>query len=1027
MRLKKHIAYIIFFVALVLPVRRLYGQGNALKVLSGTVTDETGTPLSGALVRSADGKNEITTGRDGSYTLRVAARSSHIVVSFPGYCDRMVPAEAADAVSVRLEPDITGADMVIDMGYTRQTRNSLTGAVSSVKGEELEKFPVANLSQALVGNFTGLTSMEVYSELSSASVWTVIRGNSTINGRDPVVVIDGVICPNTNFDYITSQEIESISILKDASATALYGIQGANGIISIRTKRGHAGPTRVGVYFNQSLQQMTRRPKYINSARYAELRNEAGYNDGRGAYSQFSQQQVEGYRSVADRQLYPDNDYYGMFMRDFANMQQAGVNVTGGDEKVKYYSNVNFMYQHIPFKIAEKDKFDPTPSNYFVNFRSNVDVKINSFIDGFMSLSGNIRNMKTAGETNTSVYSHIFNLPPTMYGPLTPYEEDPEYPDRMIGGQVITHEKEPNLIYGVLNRSGYIKNLHTHILAQAGLNFDLGMVTPGLSLKGLIAYQTESLNSTSTLQNYERWIRTSDTGKLEFMKYGTENNTPLVYNKNKNFAYNSNFFASADYHRRFGLHGVDATGYFYHLDQDKGSWTSTAGMLLYKRQSLGVTATYSYAEKLFLKGDLGYSGSDQFHPDHRFITTPAVSAAWVLSKEPFMASANWLDYLKIRASYGVSANDQLGFDQRFLYIDDFRAENSYDGLRGNPDLTAEKMKKQNYGLDISLLGRFSVSFDYYRDKVSNMLIDPTGVIPEYQGILLSNYAKTNEGVMKNSGVEIAFSYMERIGRDWTVFATLNFSTNKNTVVDIKEAANPDSYAYRYRNTGYSLHQPFGYIIDKSNGNGYFNSQEELDNSGLTYSFGTPRMGDFVYKDLNGDGVIDEKDQAPIGYTWLPRQTYSLTGGFSYRNWEISLMFQGVAKAHSYASGIGLFENLNEGVFNDIHLNAWTADRYAAGDKITYPALSLESTTNHVSNSYFVMNRSYLRLRNVEVAYTLPISSSGLFPAEKVRFALRGQNLFTVDKMKSKYIDPETGVLNAFQPYRVYSLGISLVF
>ncbi|MCD8101198.1 MAG: SusC/RagA family TonB-linked outer membrane protein [Alistipes sp.] len=685
------------------------------------------------------------------------------------------------------------------------------------------------------------------------------------------------------------------------------------------------------------------------------------------------------------------------------------------------------MYQHLPFKIAEKDDYDPTPSNYFVNFRSNVDVKINNFIDGFMSLSGNIRNMKTVRETNTSVYSHIFNLPPTMYGPITPYEEDPEYPGKLIGGQVLTHEQEPSPVYGLLNRSGYIKNLYTHILAQAGLNFDLGFVTPGLSLKGLIAYQTESLNATSTLKDYERWIRTSDTGKLEFMKYGTQNNTPLVYDKSKNFAYNSNFFAGADYHRNFGLHGVDATGYFYHLEQDKGSWSSTAGMLPYKRQSLGVTATYSYAGKIFLKGDLGYSGSDQFHPDHRFITTPAVSAAWVISKEGFMSSAGWLDYLKIRASYGVSANDQLGYDQRFLYLDDFTAGNGYDGLRGNPDITAEKMKKQNYGLDISVLGRFSVSLDYYRDKCGNMLIDPTGVIPEYQGILLSNYAKTNEGVMKNSGVEVALSYMERFGRDWTVFATLNFSTNKNTVVDIKEAANPESYTYRYRSTGYSLHQPFGYIIDKSNGNGYFNSQAELDNSGLTYSFGTPRVGDFIYKDLNGDGVIDEKDQAPIGYTWLPRQTYSLTGGFTYRNWELSFMLQGVAKVHSYASGVGLFENVNEGVFNDIHLNAWTAERYAAGDKITYPALSLESTTNHVANSYFVMNRSYMRLRNLEIAYTLPLSSSAFIPAEKIRFALRGQNLFTIDKMKSKYIDPETGYLNAFQPYRVYSLGISLVF
>jgi hypothetical protein len=249
--------------------------------------------------------------------------------------------------------------------------------------------------------------------------------------------------------------------------------------------------------------------------------------------------------------------------------------------------------------------------------------------------------------------------------------------------------------------------------------------------------------------------------------------------------------------------------------------------------------------------------------------------------------------------------------------------------------------------------------------------------------------------------------------------------NQNKVLRVNEASAGDDYAYPYRTEGFRAGQQWGYLIDYSNGNGMFNSEGEKTASGLTYSFGTPRVGDFIYQDLNNDRIIDDKDLAPIGYSRYPQIYYNLNGGLEYRGFELSFLFQGTAQASVTVAGA--YENAGQGVFNDIHQQAWTQERYAAGEKIAYPALSLTTSTNHVSNSFFVMDASYLRLRNLEIAWTLPASLSRKIASEKIRIACNAQNLFTIDRMRSKYIDPENGAMNVFQPYRVYNIGISLNF
>jgi TonB-linked SusC/RagA family outer membrane protein len=947
--------------------------------------------------------------------------------------------EASDSLVVPFDAHKMSGS--VNFGYDMFSRESITGSVSSVTGDVLDKTPTNILSETFYGRLPGLQNVMNLSELTFfgySNFSKAIRGISSINGIAPLVIIDGVICPSQYYEFITPKEIESVTVLKDASSTAIYGIQGANGAIVITTKRGYSGKRIVEAYADFSIQQMTNRPLFINSAQYAELRNEAGERDGFGAYSQFTQAQIDQF-AAGDDPGYPNNNWFDMFIKKAVIRQRVGVNVTGGNDKLRYFSNLNFINQADPFKITnEPDRtYDPTPHTNIVNFRTNMDVDFNQYISGFMRLAGNVKRQKQTGvyyEGSGSLlpYRNIFYQPPTMLGPVSPtIENDPE-----LSNQVVTVDGLDNPVYGLLNRSGYADVVETNVISQAGLKANLDFLTKGLSVSGAMAYQTYARNQINTGQSFQRVVRGDDYSQLDnFTKYRSFENTNLSYSKNSTFFYYLDLLANLEYHRKFGEHSLDASAHTYYLNQEKESSGYDNTVLPYKRQNFGVSALYGYKGRYFLKGDLGYSGSEQFHPDHRYVTTPAVSAAWIASKEAFF-NQDIVSLLKIRASYGITANDQIG-NSRFLYLDNIRSDGS-ELERGNPELSAEKIKKTDIGLDLGLLNMFTLNFDYFYHTLDNMLITGSSTVPAYQGVPLSYYPKLNAGAMENKGFEIALSFNKQLNKELSVFAELNFMQAKNKVLSISELP-AEGYAYPYRTEGYPVGQPWGYKVDYSNGNGYFNSAEELTAylSSTIYSFGAPRVGDLKYKDLNEDGTIDEKDLAPMGYSSIfPEQEYSFTGGVTWKNWEFSFLLQGVnhrsyfltrVNDDSKLTGEGMNESLGKGIFSDIHLNAWTPERYASGEKITYPALSLSPSTSHQYSDFYLQDGAYLRLKNVEIAYILPQTISRKITSDRIRIAFNAQNLLTFDKMKTDYIDPEIRYMYLIQPYRVYNLSLSVNF
>lgn len=991
------------------------------------IQDENHRPIKG--VQILDQKNSIwaISDSDGKVYWNVAQGFNYRIVG-QGYFSQNFNPGSNDSVMV-LRPDISKRDELINTGFNIQTRNRLTGAYSTVNGCDLENVSSSNFSHLLTGKLSGLITMEQSSELTKAVVNKYNRGISSINGNQPTVVVDGVVYANNDYEFITAKEIESVTMLKDAAASAIYGLQGANGVILINTKSGFQGPLKINVYYDHSIQQMSHTPLFLNSPEYAQMRIDAWNNDGSVGDAPFTAKQLKKFIDGNDP-FFPNNNYYKMFVRKFSRMDRAGINVSGGNREVRYFTNINYMHQGSPVYLDNAQKeYDATPQTNWINFRGKLDIKITDFISGFVNVFGNLSKETTAGnKTNSYIYSKVFSLPPTMYGPTTLGHD--------FGGEVVTPITEHDPVYGFLNRSGYSTLSGLNVVVNPGLKVDLDFITKGLSLDGSISYNTHSDRYQNALQTFERYVSSYDQNTmLVFEKQGSELNTPIENSVNGSFEYNISYYLKMNYQRQFGRHYVQSLAYNFYRNQSKKqpeTYDTPSVLLPYIRHTLGFNLMYGYNERYFLKFDTGYSGSDQFSRENRYSFAPVISGAWVASNESFMQNVNWLNFLKIRASYGKTANDEFDSgDNRFTYMD---YVNTRGGVKmfANPDLKAEITTSQNFGLDFSLFNKLSVNGDYFSRRVENMLIDAGSISPSFVGVSSSAYPKINKGEMTNNGLEIAMTYSWNDNFDWKYSINASYLFVRNKIVEIGEISRPTgegNYVYPHRSAGYPLGQIFGYQIDYSKNNGYITTSDELTKYKTMYEkggIGMPRYGDFIYKDLNNDGMINEMDLAPIGKGSIPQHYAFFGGNVSYRNFELDVLLQGV---FGTMSGIGMNSEMNnEGIYLDIHKNAWSQAAVHSGRKIEYPALAYKTySTSMQTNDFNVVDCSYLRVRNLTLRYSLPDKWAKKVKAELIKLNLTGNNLFTFDKLPTKNIDPETRDLRKFQVYRVFSFGLNATF
>lgn len=1013
-------------------------------VVSGTITDQFGLAVNNVIVRTEVGKNENFTQNDGKFSIAISDGSKNLLVSCLGYVTQRIDIANRKTIDIQLERDFLKKDALVNMGYTSVVKNAGTSAIAIITGEELEQVPTAFLSSKLTGNLLGLTTAEYSGSLTAPSVYKYVRGISSLNTIEPYVILDGIFCDNSAYENIPSSDIEHIVLLKDASALSLYGLQGSNGAIVITTKRGKAGDLKFSVNASQAFQEMTRKPFRINSWEYAAFRNQAAYNDNRqiegGLFSQYSAGEIQKYKDQSD-ELYPNNDYYHQSWNDWSTRQRLGVNVVGGSDQAKYYSSINFTHAGVPFKTdASNDKYDPSPNYYRADFRGNLDMNLTKDFSGFLLISGSVAKENFPGSVTSpgGIYSTLFNFAPSMYGPLVPTDtNDPPGPS---SNQIITNGKGESSTYGMLNRSGYAYYLTTNVNTQIGLKYDLNTLTKGLSLSGSLGYALYAYIGQRGTQTYEQYQQPSRES-LEFIRYGSSVNGPLTIVPAPAYgSYNLNYLAKLDYQRDFDKHSVGAMAYFNYSTRIQPQWqTAAASMFPYLRQNNGVSLSYGFDKTYFAKVDVGYTGSDQFAPANRYVFTPSVAVAWLATNEDFLKDINGLSYLKFRGSIGYTANDRFN-GNRLAYMDNLSLSGQELGV-GNPNLVAERTLMQNIGVEAGLFGQVSITFDAFTNATDNMIVTDNKM-PVYAGTYVyapSNAPPFNIGKMKNKGFELGVNYDKQLNKNFTAFAGLMLSYSKNTIVATNEIERPTpEYASPYLYTGYAANQQVGYVVDYDYknmdgvSNGFINDVATLAQYKDMYEkggIGSPRLGDLIYKDMNKDGKIDNRDYMPIKGSSLPATIYSFSGGFRYKSVEFSFMFQGVGDKYTdIGNSTGINETYHEGVFSDAHLNAWTEERYANRESISFPALGNRVSTSHRPNDFFVQNTSFIRLKNVELAYTLPISVAKGLSAKKIRLAVNAHNVFTWTSMSmTKHFDPEAPELAVVQPFRIINIDARFTF
>lgn len=1028
--------HIISAAALLLLGSAFVANAQSDIAVSGTVKDIYGNPLPGVIV-SANSKDLYITDKNGQYTA-LANSSDELTFSLVGFKKQTV--KAGSDMQVVLEDDGHALAELVNLGYSKVYREDLSDAVSTVSGTTLGKSLNTRLQQTLSGRLAGLTTIESTFEPTYEELSMFVRGVHSIRDGSAGVVIDGILYDNYSHDIlyrISPEEVESISLLKDGASQAIYGLRGSNGLIVINTKRGTPGKLKVGVNISETVEQPVDVMHQFDSYEYAMMRNQAAVNDGRGKNVFFSEQALDNFKKGSNPELYPNTNWADMLLKKASNLQRVAIDATGGSDRVQYFTTMNFIHQG-SFWNTDNDRYKTDNEKVRLNFRSNIDVMVNRWIGLFMNLAGSVVKAHTPnGNTayNSTIYEHMAFMPPTVYGAVTPeiLGSDGETVIQEAG-DVISTVNMGNSPYGLLNRSGYSNTTNTNIYGQGGLQFDLSFITPGLWAKASVGYLSYITANMTTLQSYKRVYRDDDWSKLSFTQLGTTIDGTLNYGKGTALYGYTSYKGEAGYTRDFGKHHLNANAYGMYqsfIDQT-GNYAATYD---YRRIYTGVEAFYNYDHRYSLHLASGYSASDYFPRATRFLWTPAVSAAWIASNESFIKdNASWLSLLKFRASYAITGNDATGYD-RYAYKDQVTSVQggnipwlryyTNESVYGNAALEPEKIKKANVGIDLGLGNQFTVSFDVFKEKVDNALVRSTALIPSYQGIALGSFPVLNMGQFENQGWELSVGYNKRFNEDWALHLNGHLAYNHNKVINVGESERSEDYVYRLRTEGFPYGQQWGYLVDYSNGNGLFNFQDEID-AHAKYSFGNPRVGDIKYQDLNNDGVIDDKDQAPIAKGWLPRYTFAFDLGFSWKNFEVTALFQGVGDYYRNYSYLYGYNSIRDGFYTESMRNAWTAERWLNGDPIDFPALSTASTTNTQTSDYFYKNASFIRLKNVEVAYKLPKRFCDSIGAGTAKVYLGGQNLFCFDKLPADMPVEGNNVTN-LPVFRMYRIGVNVSF
>lgn len=1043
-------------------------QSNKITV-SGTVLDKTtNDSLIGVSVVVKGVANAGTiTDMDGKFTLKLPYAEAPLVFSYLGYQPQEIVPGAKKELTVLLQEDTKALQEVVVVGYTKQRKETMIGSVATITTKDLTQSPTANINNALAGRLPGLiVNQYAGGEPGVDQSELFIRGKATYGNQSAIVIVDGI---ERDMSYLAPDEIETFTILKDASATAAYGIRGANGVIVITTKRGKAAEkATVNLKASIGINQPIGFPEYLGSADYATLYNEARLNDAKmtgadiSSLNLFSQQAIDNFRRAKGDNsdgLGYDWDYYDFAFKP-GLQEDVSLSIRGGTDKVRYYVLANYFSQGGNYKYSNAGEYDSQTKFTRYNFRSNIDININRYLSTRLDLGARITDRNAPGTTAGRLMTICATQPP--YLPILVEEnahpQNEEYIQQNPRGMLYGDNIYRYNLLGELSRTGYLNEKNTYLNGSFAMNLDMEFLTKGLKAEVMFSYDASE----------GRWInRKLDTykdGYREYPKYATfmpiegsdaymagghytgayktGNKYDIDQTIGNGFSHNASdgrtyIQARLDYNRLFSnRHEVTAM-----LLANRGNRTVN-NELAYHSQGITGRFAYYYNQKYLMEFNFGYNGSENFAPGKRYGFFPAGSIGWVVSEEEFMKKASWIDFLKVRASYGLVGSDNVS--SRFPYLAFYGGGSGYDfgnnfgtnvggtseGNLANANLTWEKARKLNVGIDFTTLNQrlaltIDAFYEYRFDIITDMNSDG---IMGYPDIVGKDAALQNLGEVSNRGVDIELSWNDKIGKDFRYYIRPNLTFSRNRLEYKAEVARKNSWR---KETGKRLYENFVYVFDH-----FVADQEEADRlNKIGYQpWGQLIPGDVVYKDLDRDGVIDDEDRTAMGNPRSPELMFGIPFGFQYKNFDFSVLLQGATKSSILLNGAAVFdfpqfEQDKIGRVKKMHLDRWTPETAATAK---YPALHYGTHDNNKNgnSSLFLYDASYLRLKNVEIGYNVSPKLLRKFHVQQARIYVQGLNLLTFDKLGDVDIDPETKSGDGASWYpiqKVFNFGIDITF
>lgn len=1007
----------------------------------GEIISEQGVPVMGAIVGIQESTIQTLSDEMGNFMLDIPGLKSILVVEAEGF-DRFSQVILNDArLKIVLKESVEGQGLQdkVNMPWMTTDKRSLTASVSTITQNELRKSPTMRLNQALSGRLPGLMVVAGGAFPGDETTSLRIRGirtledggmnNMTKGGYGtPIVVVDGF---ERSFNDIDANEIESFSVLKDAAATAIYGTRAANGVILVTTKRGQENRRTIDVEFSAGVVRATNLPEFLPAQDYAVYHNEARVNDGLEPL--YQPEDIQKYIDGSSPLTHPNVDYYKEFVKPLTHQVKAALSLSGGNRIVKYFVSLAYNNQGGLYDRIGEDPSIETKLRYSrYNARTNLDVQIFKRLSASFNLSGRIEDRRYPTSTGSTIFQ-MFSRYPSNAFPLEFTGIDPVLNKEihMLGGNAL-YTSNP---LGELSYSGNYENLKRYYQLGAQLHHDMDYLTKGL--RANFEFNTDGYNYvlTYTYRDYLVWERilNQDGSVNRYKSYNTESTLGRGWNGSATQQW-SGINLNFTYDRTFGNHKVNGLLMYkqYRTTYEQANQPDR------KIQDFIFRGNYSFKNRYFLEVTTNYSGTDNFYQTNipRFFF-PAVSASWILSDEPWMKN-DFMQMLKLRASWGIVGNDEYNFTDanglkyRFPYRDRWWSQTQQhcwgiartwvpyvvrEGVVPNQDFTIEKSRMFNVGLDAKFLDRkLSFSADVFFEKRYDIYTRGAGSVPLVFGVLESNLPILNNGEMRSKGFEISLGWSQNLG-DFSYWANayVDYSTNK--IIAMDEPYKEDPYRIE---TGGSARQDYGLVAV-----GLFKNWNDVNTSPMQM-FGPYQPGDIKYADLNNDGVVDANDYTRIGKGTFPKLGFSLDLGLQYKNFDLSLLFQGASGRSHYLSNNAMRAFYNNGNISKYALNRYTDE--ASWATATYPRLTTVSNENNWRiSTYWMKDATYLRLKNLELGYNLPYRITRKMGMHGLRVYFNAYNVFSIDNMDG--MDPEdpNAGINSYPQVQIFNFGLNLKF